>query len=160
MITPVKPACDRRRCREVAFEKPDRKRTVSFAFLTARRPFQSEEQRPRTVSQEFTSFKSADTSCYDPETTMKRRQFFRLPWAVPTLVAGSLSGPLEAATEEVVVRAGADRDGKPFEILGATFQVKVSGKTPRGGASSSIRSDIRSLGLLYTFTPIAMSGFS
>ena len=63
---------------------------------------------------------------------MKRRQFFRLSWAVPTLVAGSLSGPLEAATEEVVVRAGADRDGKPFEILGATFQVKVSGKDTEG----------------------------
>lgn len=69
---------------------------------------------------------------------MKRRGFFPLPLAAATLVStrsliGSvLDKVVQARRERVLVKAGADRDNKPFKFLEATFQVKVSGKDNEG----------------------------
>jgi quercetin 2,3-dioxygenase len=63
---------------------------------------------------------------------MKRRQFVQLPLAVSAVATNSLSDEIKQSRNEVLVNAGNDRDGKPFEFLDATFQVKVSGKDTEG----------------------------
>jgi hypothetical protein len=48
------------------------------------------------------------------------------------VAANSLSNQVKQSRNEVLVNAGNDRDGKPFEFLDAAFQVKVSGKDTEG----------------------------
>ena len=55
-----------------------------------------------------------------------------------------------------MVRAGADRDDKPFKFLDATFQVKVSGKD---AGLFSIRFARRESALACICIRMAMSGF-
>jgi mannose-6-phosphate isomerase-like protein (cupin superfamily) len=69
---------------------------------------------------------------YTYRCTMKRRRFIQLPLVTSTLAASSLSDDIDPLRREVVVNAGADRDGKPFDFLDATFHVKVSGKDTEG----------------------------
>ena len=67
---------------------------------------------------------------------IRRRQFLQLPLAVST-VAGV--APLVASApsthsprDQILVKAGTDRDEKPFVFLDATFHVKISGKDTDG----------------------------
>jgi len=65
---------------------------------------------------------------------MQRRSFLQLSLAAPalayTLPALGATGPLPK--KSVLVRAGQDRSGQPFEFLDATFTVKVSGRDNEG----------------------------
>lgn len=65
---------------------------------------------------------------------MKRRDFLKLPVAAQAMaVAAPLVPQADSPrTKAVVVKAGADRDDKPFKWLDATFHVKVSGKDNGG----------------------------
>ena len=66
---------------------------------------------------------------------MKRRTVLRLP-----LVAAALASTRslllaqfdESRRQKVLVKAGEDRDNKPFKFLDATFYVKVSGRDNEG----------------------------
>jgi mannose-6-phosphate isomerase-like protein (cupin superfamily) len=65
---------------------------------------------------------------------MNRRLFFRFP-ILATMFASARSSIAAALAqvalprrERILVRAGKDRDDKPFTFLGASFQVMVSGK--------------------------------
>jgi hypothetical protein len=59
---------------------------------------------------------------------MERRQFVQLSVATSILTSTALS---DNVRKETLITAGSDRDGEPFQLLDATFQVKVSGVTPR-----------------------------
>ena len=65
---------------------------------------------------------------------MKRRLFFRLPLVAAMFastrssIGSALAQVVFPRRERVLVKAGVDRDNKPFKFLDATFQVKVSGK--------------------------------
>jgi quercetin 2,3-dioxygenase len=72
---------------------------------------------------------------------IRRRQFLQLPLAAST-VAASVA-PLIASADQpssvqsptrnrILVKAGTDRDEKPFVFLDGTFHVKVSGKDTEG----------------------------
>ena len=69
---------------------------------------------------------------------MKRRIFLRLPLvgaalaSTPSAIRSALAQIVAPPREKVLVRAGADRDNKPFKFLDATFHVKVSGKDNEG----------------------------
>jgi mannose-6-phosphate isomerase-like protein (cupin superfamily) len=69
---------------------------------------------------------------------MNRRLFFRLPLVAASLVAAqsaiatAFAQVAGALRQKVWVKAGEDRDNKPFKFLGADFQVKVSGKDNDG----------------------------
>lgn len=69
---------------------------------------------------------------------MKRRLFLRLPLVAATLastrsaIGAVLSQAVASPRKGVLVKAGDDRDNKPFKFLDATFQVKVSGKDNEG----------------------------
>jgi mannose-6-phosphate isomerase-like protein (cupin superfamily) len=69
---------------------------------------------------------------------MKRRIFLRLPLvAAPLASTRSTIGTALAQVaglrrQKVLVRAGDDRDNKPFKFIDAIFQVKVSGKDNEG----------------------------
>jgi mannose-6-phosphate isomerase-like protein (cupin superfamily) len=62
---------------------------------------------------------------------MKRRRFIQISLAMSTLASAAQSDD-KHAREGLLVKADADRDGDPFEFLGSTFQVKVSGKDTEG----------------------------
>lgn len=47
-------------------------------------------------------------------------------------IGSALAQIVESHREKVLVKAGADRDNKPFKFLDATFHVKVSGKDNEG----------------------------
>jgi mannose-6-phosphate isomerase-like protein (cupin superfamily) len=69
--------------------------------------------------------------------TMKRRNFLRVPvvaaLAPANFLIGSAKGEIvQSDRKSVLVKAGDDRDSKPFKFLEATFQVKVSGKDNEG----------------------------
>ena len=59
---------------------------------------------------------------------MKRRRFLQLPLAAAALGSGAPPLAAQPAGKGLLVRAGADRDAKPFKWLDAIFQVKLSGK--------------------------------
>jgi mannose-6-phosphate isomerase-like protein (cupin superfamily) len=59
---------------------------------------------------------------------MKRRQFLQLPLAAAALTSDAVPTAAQDAGKGLFVKAGADRDNKPFKWLDATFQVKLSGK--------------------------------
>jgi len=65
---------------------------------------------------------------------MKRRDFLTLPLAAPVLTGAAplLGQTATSSGRGVLVKAGADRDNKPFKWLDATFHVKVSGKDNGG----------------------------
>jgi mannose-6-phosphate isomerase-like protein (cupin superfamily) len=56
---------------------------------------------------------------------------FLFPAAGAFAAVGAQAGG-EASRKDVVVKAGADRDKKPFQFLDATFHVMVSGKDTEG----------------------------
>ena len=65
---------------------------------------------------------------------MQRRSFLHLSLAVPA-VAYALPFPEQRSRppkQSVLVRAGEDRTGHPFQFLEATFTVKVSGQDNEG----------------------------
>jgi mannose-6-phosphate isomerase-like protein (cupin superfamily) len=62
---------------------------------------------------------------------MKRRHFVQLSVAMP-IAPVAFSDASRATRNERFVTAGADRDSEPFEILDATFHVKVSGRDTEG----------------------------
>jgi mannose-6-phosphate isomerase-like protein (cupin superfamily) len=65
---------------------------------------------------------------------MNRRLFFRFPVIAATFasarssIAATLAQVALPRRERILVRAGVDRDDKPFKFLDASFHVKVSGK--------------------------------
>jgi mannose-6-phosphate isomerase-like protein (cupin superfamily) len=65
---------------------------------------------------------------------MNRRLFFRFPLIAAVFasarssIAAGLAQVASPRRDRVLVKAGADRDDKPFKFLDASFQVKVSGK--------------------------------
>ncbi|HVV44624.1 MAG TPA: cupin domain-containing protein [Bryobacteraceae bacterium] len=65
---------------------------------------------------------------------MKGREFLSLPSSVARIgtVASLSDGNAAETRKEVIVNAGDDRDGDPIKFLGATFDVKVSGKDTEG----------------------------
>jgi len=65
---------------------------------------------------------------------MKRRIFLRLPLVAAALASTrSLFAQIaESYRQKVLVKAGEDRDNKPFNFLDATFHVMVSGKDNEG----------------------------
>lgn len=69
---------------------------------------------------------------------MNRRLFLRLPLVAAALastrsaIRSALAQVVPSHREKVWVKAGADRDNQPFNFVGATFQVKVSGKDNEG----------------------------
>jgi mannose-6-phosphate isomerase-like protein (cupin superfamily) len=69
---------------------------------------------------------------------MKRRIFLRLPLVAAALAATrltigtALAQVAELRRQKVLVKAGEDRDNKPFKFVEAIFHVKVSGKDNEG----------------------------
>ena len=71
---------------------------------------------------------------------MNRRVVLQLPWtghamasALTALIGAEVNAQTAPPAEQgLLVRAGADRDERPFKWLDATFHVKVSGKDNRG----------------------------
>jgi quercetin 2,3-dioxygenase len=63
---------------------------------------------------------------------MERRQFVQLTLVASAFKSEAYSGKGHQSRKEVLVDAGTDRDGQPFEFIDATFQVKVSGKDTEG----------------------------
>jgi hypothetical protein len=65
---------------------------------------------------------------------MNRRSFFPFSLVAATFASARSSfgavvaQALSPSRERVLVKAGADRDNKPFQFLDAIFDVKVSGK--------------------------------
>jgi len=69
---------------------------------------------------------------------MRRRIFLRLPLVAAALamtrstIGSALAQVAETRRQKVLVKAGEDRDNKPFKFLDATFHVMVSGKDNEG----------------------------
>ena len=69
---------------------------------------------------------------------MKRRTVLRLPLVAAALattrstIGTAFAQVAELRRQKVLVKAGEDRDNKPFKFLDAIFQVKVSGKDNEG----------------------------
>lgn len=69
---------------------------------------------------------------------MKRRRFVRLPLVATigasgrSLIRSATDQIVQSHRQRVLVKAGADRDDKPFKFIDAIFQVKVSGKDTEG----------------------------
>ncbi len=69
---------------------------------------------------------------------MKRRTVLRLPLVAAAIattrstIGTALAQVAEPLRQKVLVKAGEDRDNKPFKFLDATFHVKVSGKDNQG----------------------------
>lgn len=66
---------------------------------------------------------------------MKRRQFLALPLVAQVIESAAPAARAQGVAEArppLLVRAGADRDEKPFTWLDATFHVMVSGKDNEG----------------------------
>jgi mannose-6-phosphate isomerase-like protein (cupin superfamily) len=69
---------------------------------------------------------------------MKRRTVLRLPLVAAALattrstIGIALAQAAESRRQKILVKAGEDRDNKPFKFLDATFHVKVSGKDNEG----------------------------
>ena len=65
---------------------------------------------------------------------MKRRTVLRLPLVAAALAStrSLLAQLTESRRQKVMVKAGEDRDNKPFNFLDATFHVMVSGKDNEG----------------------------
>ena len=68
-----------------------------------------------------------------------RRRFLQLPFVaalasvIPRLsVSADADLSVQSPRSAILVKTASDRDGEPFEWLGATFQVKVSGKDTEG----------------------------
>ncbi len=59
---------------------------------------------------------------------MKRRHFIQVPATASILASTALFSNAAVSRREVLVNAGADREGEPFGYLDATFEVKVSAK--------------------------------
>jgi mannose-6-phosphate isomerase-like protein (cupin superfamily) len=59
---------------------------------------------------------------------MKRRAFLQLPAVAAAVTSHAPRLSAQAADKGVLVKASADRDGKPFKWLDAIFHVKLSGK--------------------------------
>ena len=59
---------------------------------------------------------------------MKRRGFLQLPLVAAALTSGASPLRAQPAGRGLLIRAGADRDDKPFKWLDAVFHVKLSGK--------------------------------
>jgi mannose-6-phosphate isomerase-like protein (cupin superfamily) len=63
---------------------------------------------------------------------MKRRGFIKALTAFAGLQRLALAEESKSPEDHVLVVSGEDREGKPFEFVGATFEVKVSGKDTAG----------------------------
>lgn len=63
---------------------------------------------------------------------MKRRHFVQFSLATSIVTPSAFSDNPRTTRRETLVTAGTDRDGEPFQLLDATFQVKVSGRDTEG----------------------------